>query len=116
MAGLEVRYKKVISDSNVPSKMAISRRMVKVAIIVARATANSVRLKLNTSRQRSTSNKDTDTSSSRPAKAAIGILANSWLLTATSANNNSAEKTAASGVRAPACKLGMERFMEPQDT
>ena len=50
------------------------------------------------------------------ASAAIGICASKDALTATSANSNIAEKTAASGVRAPACKLGMERFMEPQDT
>ena len=116
MAGFEVRYKNVISDSSVPSKIAISRRIVKVAINVARATVNSTRLKTNTSRQRAMSNKNIATISSKPASAAVGILASNALLTATKTNNKTAEKTAASGVRAPACKLGMERFIEPHDT
>ena len=46
MAGLEVRYKNDMSDSRVPSKIAISSRMVTVATSVASATPNSVRLKL----------------------------------------------------------------------
>ena len=116
MAGLEVRYKNVISDSSVPSKMAISRRIVNVATSVASATANSVRLRRASSRQRDTSNRNTDTSSSKAASAAIGILASNALLTATNANSSTAEKTAASGVRAPACRLGMERFIDPHDT
>ena len=116
MAGLEVRYKNVISDSSVPSKIAISSRIVKVATRVASATANSVRLKLINLRQRGISNKKTATRSSNPASADIGILASSELLTATKANSSSAEKTAAMGVRAPACRLGMERFIEPHDT
>ena len=116
IAGLEVRYKNVMSDNNVPSKMAISRRIVRVATNVASATANSVRLRRASSRQRGASNKNTDTNSSKPASAAIGILASSALLMATSAKTSTAEKTAASGVRAPACRLGMERFIEPHDT
>ena len=47
MAGREVRYKKDISDSSMPSKIAISSRMVTVATIVASATPKSVRLKEN---------------------------------------------------------------------
>ena len=116
MAGCAVRYKKDISDSRVPSKMAISRRMVTVAMVVASATPNSVRSSRSSCRQRGASRSETATSSSRAASAAIGICASKGALSATSATSNSAENTAASGVRAPACRLGMERFIEPQDT
>ena len=116
MAGLEVRYKKDINDSKVPSKIAISSRMVTVASRVASATPNSVRLSLKRCRQRARSSKATATSMSKAASAAMGICASKGALTATSASSSNAEKTAASGVRAPACKLGMERFMEPHDT
>ena len=47
--------------------------------------------------------------------AAIGIAASSVALTATSASSHSAEHTAASGVRAPTSRLGIERFSEPHD-
>ena len=46
----------------------------------------------------------------------MGICASKGALSATSATSSKAENTAASGVRAPACRLGMERFIEPQDT
>ena len=46
----------------------------------------------------------------------MGIRASIVALTATSASSSSAENTEASGVWAPACRLGMERFIEPQDT
>ena len=47
--------------------------------------------------------------------AACGINASSGADRATSATSSKAENTAASGVLAPASKLGTERFSEPQD-
>ncbi|MNY79767.1 hypothetical protein D3C86_2205550 [compost metagenome] len=47
--------------------------------------------------------------------AAIGICASSGALSATSATSHSAENTLASGVRAPASKLGTERLSEPHE-
>ncbi len=96
--------------------MAISSLMVTVATMVAKATANSVWLKLKSCFQRGISSSVIATNMSRAASAAMGMRASSDELTATRASRSSAEKTAASGVRAPACRFGMDRFMDPQDT
>ena len=45
--------------------------------------------------------------------AAIGMRSSSEALAATSARSATDEATAARGVRAPASKLGIERFKEP---
>ena len=116
IAGREVRYKNDISDSSMPSKIAISSRIVTVATSVVRATAKSLRLRANSLRQRFRSSKASATSTSRPASAAIGICASTGALTATSPSSSSAENIDAIGVRAPVSRFGMERFIEPQDT
>ena len=48
--------------------------------------------------------------------AGIGISASSGALTAMSSNSQSDANTAASGVRAPASRFGIDRFSEPHDT
>ena len=116
MAGREVRHKNDISDRIMPSKIAVSSRMVTVASMVTPATKNSVRLRWASCCQRATSTNVSATSINSAASAAMGISASKPLLTATSASNNTAENTDASGVWAPASRLGMERFMEPHDT
>ncbi len=79
------------------------------------AIANSVRLSVKMRRSRAMSSRPHATSSSIAAIAAIGICASSGALTATSATSHSAENTLASGVRAPASKLGTERLSEPHE-
>ena len=116
MAGREVRHKNDISDRIMPSKIAVSSRMVTVATIVASATKKSVRLRIASCCQRAVSTKAHATSSSSAASPAIGISASTPALTATSTSSSSAENTAAIGVCAPASKLGIERFIDPQDT
>ena len=75
IAGREVRYKNDISDSSMPSKMAISSRIVTVATMVAKATPKSVRLRLNSWRHRAKSSRLSATSSSSADSAAMGICA-----------------------------------------
>jgi len=96
--------------------MAISSRIVTVATMVASATPKSPRLRKNSWRQRATSSRASATSTSSADRAAMGICASSGALSATRAKSNSAENTDDSGVRAPASRLGMERFIEPHDT
>ena len=100
----------------VPSRIATSSRIDMVARKVAAATAKSWRLKRHSWRQLARSNNDHEMSSSKAAIAAIGIRASSGALSAASSSNHSEAKTAASGVRAPASRLGNERFSEPHDT
>ena len=116
IAGLDVRYKNSISDSSMPSTIAISSRIVTVATSVASATEKSLRLKPNSSRQRARLSRLMATSTNSAASAAIGICASTGALKATRPSSSSAENTEASGVRAPDSRLGMERFMEPHDT
>ena len=58
----------------------------------------------------------TRSAAARPAIAAIGISASSGALTAASSSSQSEANTAASGVRAPASRLGNDRFSEPHET
>ena len=62
------------------------------------------------------SKSDHEISSSKAAIAAIGISASSGALTAASSSSQSDANTAASGVRAPASRLGNDRFSEPHET
>ena len=100
----------------VPSRIATSRRIDTVAAKVAAATAKSWRLRRHSWRQAARSNSDQAIRSSKAAIAAIGISASSGALTAASSSSQSEANTAASGVRAPASRLGSDRFSEPHET
>ena len=115
MCGFEVRCRKVSSDRMVPSRIAISRRIVTVATSVAAAIAKSGRLRRQRRCQLRQSNSDHEMSRSRPAIAASGIRPSTGAIRATSSSSQIDANTAASGVRAPASKLGIERLSEPHD-
>ena len=116
MAGRDVRHKKDMSERIMPSRIAVSSRMVTVATRVAKATKKSDRLRWASCRQRATSTNASATSINNAASAAMGISASQLLLTATSPSSSPAENTDANGVCAPASRLGMDRFIDPQDT
>ncbi|MNV36157.1 hypothetical protein D3C71_1276230 [compost metagenome] len=115
IAGREVRCKYAISDNTVPSRIATSMRIETVAASVAPAMAHSPGCMRINWRQRGMSSKVHATSSSKPEIAALGIMASNGADKATSTTSSTAEKTAASGVFAPASKLGTDRFSDPQD-
>ena len=114
--GLDVRYTKATSDNSVPSRIASSSRTVNVANRVAAAMPKSCRLWRHRRCQAGRSNSCQATSISNPATPASGISASKGALKASSASSHSDANTAASGVRAPASRLGSERFSEPQAT
>ncbi|MNV23023.1 hypothetical protein D3C71_1140220 [compost metagenome] len=115
IAGREVRCRYAINDSTVPSRIATSMRMVTVAASVAAAIAHSPGCMRISCRQRGISSSVHATSNSNPEMAAFGIMASNGADKATSTTSSTAEKTAASGVLAPASKLGIDRFNDPQD-
>ncbi len=91
-------------------------RIVIVASAVTSAIAKSCRLCCHRRRQPGMSNSDQATAISSAAIAGSGIRASSGALDAISSSSHSEANTAASGVRAPASRFGIERFSEPQET
>lgn len=87
-----------------------------MAKAVAAAMTKSLRPAFHRSCHPARSSSDHAMSMSRPAMAAFGIYASSGALSAISNRSSSAENTAASGVRAPASRFGIDLFSEPQDT
>ena len=116
IGGREVRCRYTTSDNMVPSKMAISKRMLTVANAVTAAMLKSARLCCHSFFQPGMSNKDHATSSKSAAIAGKAMCDNRGAVKANNNNSRTAENTAAKGVRAPASKLGMDRFTEPQAT
>ena len=113
-AGCAVRCRYNTRDAATPASTATCKGNNKVASKVPVATAASRRSSRTSSRQAARSTSDTATSSSRPLMAASGIHASSGAANATNATSIKAAKTPASGVRAPACRCGTDRFKDPQ--